>query len=567
MRKKVQYYFLFVGILLSQHFGLLSAQNTDSYGRATGEGIFSSFRVSGDLQTDMLVAQTDSSISAYAGDKKFKSNSYLRLFVQNQFLEAGARVEYMKNPLPGFDTNFAGAGLANIYVRGRYKSIDITAGDFYDQFGSGLIFRTYEDRALGLDNSLRGGRIIIKPVNGLTIKALGGNQRYFFEKRNGAVFGSNVEMSLDEWLSVLSKNEYQVRLEASFVDKYEPDELIMYDADHKLNLPEYVPAASGKLTVQKGGMDMFVEYAKKWNDPTFENNYIYKNGSALLLSASYSQPGFSVLAQAKRNENMSYRSERSLSNSPLALNLNYLPPFSMQHTYALAAFYPYATQKLGEWAFQTEWRYKAKKKTTLGGKYGTDFHLSFSHIRPLYDENKKAFNTKGSTGYKPSFFETGDKVLYQDVTFDVSKKISSFFSFSAMYVNQIYNQKEIENEANNGNIVYSSIFISDTKYRISKKASVRNELQYLHTKQDKGDWAFGLIECSLYSNWMISMSDMYNVGETNRHYPLISSSYTYKSHRLQIGYGRTREGINCSGGVCRVVPASKGWNLSYNFTF
>lgn len=173
----------------------------------------------------------------------------------------------------------------------------------------------------------------------------------------------------------------------------------------------------------------------------------------------------------------------------------------------------------------------------------------------------------GATGYKPSFFETGNEILFQDFVFDVSKKISSVFSFTLMYANQVYNQKEIEKEAYNGNIVYSNIFISDIKFKLNKKTSIRNELQYLHTKQDKGDWVFGMIECSFYSNLMLSVSDMYNSGVTKLHYPLITSSYTYKSHRIQIGYGRTREGINCSGGVCRVVPASKGWNLSYNYSF
>ena len=123
---------------------------------------------------------------------------------------------------------------------------------------------------------------------------------------------------------------------------------------------------------------------------------------------------------------------------------------------------PYATQKLGEWALQNEWRYKARKNTPLGGRYGTDFHLSFSHIRPLCNPEKEIINTKGSTGYKPLFFETGDEVLYQDLTVDVTKKINPAITLTAMYVNQIYNQQQIEKEATNGAIVYSHIFITDT---------------------------------------------------------------------------------------------------------
>ena len=66
---------------------------------------------------------------------------------------------------------------------------------------------------------------------------------------------------------------------------------------------------------------------------------------------------------------------------------------------------------------------------------------------------------------------------------------------------------------------------------------------------------------------IITLNDIWNTGETNQHYYMGSVTATYKAHRLMLGYGRTRAGYNCSGGVCRYVPASKGVNISYNFTF
>lgn len=64
----------------------------------------------------------------------------------------------------------------------------------------------------------------------------------------------------------------------------------------------------------------------------------------------------------------------------------------------------------------------------------------------------------------------------------------------------------------------------------------------------------------------------YNDSEGNelkskQHYYMFSACYTHKAHRLQVSYGKTRAGYNCSGGVCRYVPASKGVQLSYNFNF
>ena len=42
--------------------------------------------------------------------------------------------------------------------------------------------------------------------------------------------------------------------------------------------------------------------------------------------------------------------------------INHLPAFTQDQTYALAAFYPYATRPDGEWAYQAQLGYKFKRK-------------------------------------------------------------------------------------------------------------------------------------------------------------------------------------------------------------
>ena len=48
---------------------------------------------------------------------------------------------------------------------------------------------------------------------------------------------------------------------------------------------------------------------------------------------------------------------------------------------------------------------------------------------------------------------------------------------------------------------------------------------------------------------------------------MVSGCYTHGADRLQLSYGKTRAGYNCTGGVSRYVPASKGLQVSYNFNF
>lgn len=556
---------LLLAVLLSLPFVILAQED--------GKGV----TLHGSFQTDALVPQVDSIIGATDYSGPFPSNSYFDLSLSSKYVTAGARIEFMHTPLPGFEDAFAGGGLPYLNVTGKYKWFEASIGNIYDQFGSGLIFRAYEDRPLGIDNSLRGARIVLTPYKGITVKALGGMQRkyfnytssnYFgFDYSQGAVMGADVEFNIDEWIPKMQENGYRLLLGGSYVSKYDPDEVIQPDPLHKLNLPQFVGAGDVRLRFIKGGWNALLEYAYKANDPCNDNGYIYKPGTAALLSLAYSQKGMSFLVQAKRSDNMAYRSDRNGSGT--AGFINHLPAFSMTHTYALAAFYPYATQYQGEWAFQAEARYTFKRKTPMGGKYGTSFRLNGTYIRGLKEVPVEPVNgsLQGTDGYTSPFFGMGDETYYLDVHLEFSKKITKEFSMTALYMYQQYNQKVVEGHGHNGDIVKSNIGIVELKYKPTSNVGMRMELQYLHTKQDRGQWVYGLYEISLFQQCMIEISDLYNIDETKQHYYRIGATYNWGAHRIQLAYGRTRAGYNCSGGVCRYVPASKGLSISYNVNF
>ena len=113
----------------------------------------------GSVQADLLFPKEDDAINTGTFDKKLLFNTYADLNLISRYVDAGVRLEFMKWPLPGFENDFKGWGVPNIYIKGRYKGFELTAGDFYEQFGSGFILRTYEERSLGIDNSIRGGRV------------------------------------------------------------------------------------------------------------------------------------------------------------------------------------------------------------------------------------------------------------------------------------------------------------------------------------------------------------------------------------------------------------------------
>ena len=529
---------------------------------------FSQVTVSGSIQSDILFPQDDEKIGTEHSDDKVLNNTYLDLKLSSSHVDAGARFEFLEYPLPGYEPDFKGWGVPHFYVKGHTGNTEITVGDYYDQFGSGFILRAYEERSLGIDNALRGVHLNLRPVDGVTMKALSGKQRRYWHHNDALVSGADIEIGLEHYVKALESHDTHITLGGSWVNKYEKadDDAIFVDVTHRLNLPAFVNAWDARINMIHKGFGILVEYAQKSPDPSFDNGYHYGKGNVAMLSTSYSRKGMSVLLQAKRSQGMSFRSRRSMTG--ISSYINHLPAFTHDQTYALAAQYPYATNADGEWAFQGEFGYTFKKGTTLGGKYGTKLKLNISHVRGLDDDGLKNPVSEGrvigSDGYKSSFFKMGDETYYQDIDVQIEKRFTRDFSLIFMYMNERYNMTVIEGH---GGMIKSNIFIADGKYKFSPKLTLRTELQYQFCEGDDGDWAFGLAELSWAPHWMFTLSDMWNCGETKVHYYQALVTYSLKSHRIQAGYGRTNAGFNCSGGVCRWVPATRGFTLSYNYTF
>ena len=519
----------------------------------------------GSIQSDVLLPQEDASIGTGSYDSWALTNTYADLYMMSRYVDAGARLEFTQFPLPGFEPDFQGWGVPHIYVKGKLRGAELTVGDMYDQFGSGFIFRTYEERSLGIDNALRGARLNLTAIPGVQWKVLGGVQRTYWDwNARTWIAGTDVEISIDHYSTAMQELGITWMVGGSYVMKHEADEdIIIPGTNYRLNLPLNVGAFDVRSRFQMGNYSFLAEYAWKGQDPSFDNGYIYHKGQALMLSGSYSQRGFTALVQAKRSENMAYRSQRSREG--MAAHINHMPAFAYQHTYALPALYPYATQNTeGEWALQGELGYTFKRKTTLGGKYGTKVKLNMSHIRALDKQEAPSHTTMGTDGYTSSFFKMGKELYYQDINLQLEKRLSKDFKLNAMYMNQQYNQTVVEGE---GGMIRSNIGVLEGQYKINSRYTLRSELQYLSTRQDEGDWCFALIELSALPYLMFTISDMWNCGETNLHYYMGSVTFNYNAHRLMLSYGRTRAGFNCAGGVCRYVPASRGVQLSYNYNF
>lgn len=532
--------------------------------------------IHGNFQVDAQYYNPDSLIGAPKVPEKMLSNAFGNINYQRGKFSAGIRYEAYNNVMQGFDQRYKGQGIVNRFARYQDDLLDVTVGNIYEQFGSGLIFRTYYEPGLLYDNSLDGIRVISNPYKGFTFKGLVGKQRTFFTLGQGIVRGFDGEVNINEALDSALKNvKTKVILGGSFVSKFQPDQDPVY------NLPENVGAYGGRINIIHEGFNFFGEYVQKENDPSNDNKavangntiYSYKNGEAIFLSTSYATKGFSFLFQAKRIDNFGFRSDRDAGLQNLLIN--FLPATTKQHTYLMPAFNPYATQPRGEVGGLAEIQYKVKKGTLLGGKYGMDITLNYSQANGL---KQIGVNDTNSTMklYTTNYNEIGE-AYYHDFFIEINKKFSKHLKGTFMYANQFYNKNIVQFGSPNAGYknIEANIGVIDITYKYKSNSAIRFETQCL-VKDNKdtlnlGSWVTGMIEWTPNTHWFVAVLDQYNYGNPvenlKLHYFLVSAGYTSGPHRISMSYGKQRAGIFCVGGVCRNVPASNGFAISITSSF
>ena len=133
--------------------------------------------LTGSLESNDYVYQDDVKSGALAGDDKFGSNNYLKLDYNKGRLSAGMQLEGYFPTTIGYPMAQNKLSLSNLYVSWTDNDYSVTAGTFYEQLGSGLLFRSWEDRALGLNSALVGARGTYTYNDMLAVRAFAGVPR------------------------------------------------------------------------------------------------------------------------------------------------------------------------------------------------------------------------------------------------------------------------------------------------------------------------------------------------------------------------------------------------------
>ncbi|MBQ1200619.1 MAG: hypothetical protein IIX59_01435 [Alistipes sp.] len=520
------------------------------------EGEKTKGRLTGSFETNSIFYVEDAKSGAITPQDNFGSNNYLKLDYYHGKFSAGIQGEAYMPVLQGYPTDLTKVALTNYYAQWVDDSFSVTAGTFYEQFGSGLLFRAYEDRTLGMNNALTGARFTYNYKDIVALKAIWGMPRLGMKFTDTQVRGGDISFAIS---NLVGWKATHLAVEGSVINRYEA---ISADLKEEGGKPSST-GFSGRVNFEHKGFVVRGEYIDAGerhypngaydgvNDPRID---LIKNGNAQLVELGYSGHGLGVNVTARRLEYMDmptvYR------NTSTANALNYIPALTAQYSYLLMNLNPYIVQPStllgsyiapGEIGGQVDIYYNVARRTKLGGKRGMKLGLNYSTYWSLAaDRSAKA-----------------DNLLWQSINFTLEKQITRKFKLNFLYSFQEYN----DSHGVNNYTWKSNIFVADMLYKWTPTLSTRLELQYLLSKDDDKDWMAALAEVNFAPHWSLYVSDMYNHGKTNLHYYNAGVSYTKSRTRIQLSYGRNRAGVVCSGGVCRNIPAYTGANLMITTSF
>lgn len=515
---------------------------------------FSQGFFSGDLElrNDYYVKDTTIGASGtnHFDNLKSSADSWFTVNYQNQDIgfDAGVRFDMFLNSRlhnPNQDA-YTGIGIGTWYLRKSFDKLTLTGGYFYDQFGSGIAFRAFENRFLGIDNAILGMHAKYQLVDNFAVKAFAGVGKNRMEIYKSFIKGINGEgyvelsdkVSITPGASALNRtiDEDAMSVMANIINGYP-------NVEDRF-VPKYnTYVFSAYNTLNAGNFTWFVEAGYKTREAIVEvlgQPYVNKPGNILFTSLTYSQKGFGITGQFKRTDHFQFRTNPEARETILNGALNFIPPTNRQNSLRLPARYMPASQEVEETALSLDFTYTPSK--------GKTFNFSFSEIhRNNIDLQRYAAN---------ALF----REIYADMEWRISKKLSSLQGFQFL----LYNQDFYEGPAGLPTDVFAYSPFLELTYKIDKKKSLRTELQYQSAQRDFGQWIYGLVEFNVAPKLSFSVSDMWNFkpgpnkSSINEHYYSVYASYTENKSRFYLSYVKQVEGIVCTGGICRLEPAFNG---------
>jgi len=534
----------------------------------------SDWQLSGQLQSRANFFLRDSLIGAanipQYDYQLFGAENWLNLQAGFRGFTLALRFDFFQNSnLLNPTDSYSGQGVGAWLLEKPMGPLTLSAGYIYDQIGSGLIFRSFEERPLLIDNALVGVKLKYQVMPDLFIKAFAGRQKRQFD-----LYGSVVRGFHSEYFFTMNRRGQSISLApgagvvARTLDDGSMNNLVSSLQTYpsaELFVPKYnTYAATLYQTLRYGPFRWYAEVAFKTKDVYIDpfaqtilqgdtltgNRYRQAPGHMFYSSLSYASGRVGLTIEGKRTSNFGFR-----TRPQEALNrgtLNFLPPLTRVNTFRLTSRYNPAAQELQEWSWQGD----------LQLSLGEDMTLNLNHSGMQND---------------------GTTPLYREWFLELSRQ-GGEKHWSLGLQRQIYHQAFYEFKPG-APIVKTITPFAEVSLDAGQDRSLRLEMQTLFMNRgedqqlnDYGHWLFALAEYNPSGKWKFAVSDMFNwkpgrfsPKSGNRsvalHFPRFDIFFQPGTHLFSLSYIKQVEGVVCTGGICRLEPAFSGVQFTLNSSF
>lgn len=394
---------------------------------------------------------------------------------------------------------------------------EITAGNFYELIGYGLILKSYEDRNIRIDNNLLGLKIKAY-YNDLKITALSGMPENSNADRKDIIHAFDAEY------------KFMRDLKAGFT--------------FATNRPENNSAATSRflsfrMMPRYGNLQLYSEYGVKYNQDISSNNFNDEKkviGNAFYGNLNFFYESFSIAAEVKRYDNYLF------ATSDGTVNYNTPPSVRKEYTYILLNRHPSPLNQNNEQGFHIEANYNID--------FSSYFLLNFGVTKTLPSTSLYQQNFNLNLPVRNQLEE-----FYLQYTRDWSGNFASTAAFG-------YNR---ELDANTKNLTP----ILELKYYFDDVNTFRLIAEHQQTNVVTTDETYftQVITFEYLRSPLFSVSF---VGELQSKEPTAGNVVRKSWKFIQFGYklfehtdvslliGSRQAGNVCIGGVCRYEPQFNG---------
>lgn len=400
------------------------------------------------------------------------------------------------------------------------EGLSVTGGNFYTLFGRGMVLKSYEDRAIRIDNNLLGLKVTGKYA-GFVVTGLSGM----------AANSNNERKDILHALDLEYRGWRPLKVGATVASNLPPSEETARTT-----------LASLRVLPSFWNIDMYAEYTAKFNEDIKQN--IFKGSESIVGQGFYGNLNFylgslSLLGEYKYYDNIAFTSQDG------TIFYNTPPSVRLEYTYILPNRHPSPLNQADEQGFQLAAGYNLSDDTYLTAAYTQTKTLPSSS----YYQRVNQINIPVSTQLK-EFYISGQQNWSEDLTTIAAFAYNEELATNTKNIIPILENRFYFGEVNTIKVIIEHLNATDrttTEQYYSDVLSV----EYLRSP------GFSI---AVVSELQTKEPEP---GKTVRKYwGFVQTGYKFGGHTdISLLIGTRQAGNICIGGVCRYEPAFQGVEL------